>query len=70
MKWKKGEKRLQTLSGWSLTGEQEEEKIVEVDPSLEKAHEDYKSIFGKKCPSKQKEWHWTNTRKDQWNFNS
>jgi hypothetical protein len=43
-----------TLSGWSLTGEPEEEKIVEVDPSLEKAHEDYKSIFGKNVPVNKK----------------
>lgn len=48
------EKDYKTLSGWSLTGEQEEEKIVEVDPSLEKAHEDYKSIFGKNVPVNKK----------------
>ena len=48
------EKDYKTLSWWSLTGEQEEEKIVEVDPSLEKAHEDYKSIFGKNVPVNKK----------------
>jgi len=48
------EKDYKTLSGWSLTGEPEEEKIVEVDPSLEKAHEDYKSIFGKNVPVNKK----------------
>lgn len=48
------EKDYKTLSGWSLTGEQEEEKIEKVDPSLEKAHEDYKSIFGKNVPVNKK----------------
>lgn len=48
------EKDYKTLSGWSLTGEKEEEKIVEVDPSLEKAHEDYKSIFWKNVPVNKK----------------
>ena len=48
------EKDYKTLSGWSLTGEPEEGKIVEVDPSLEKAHEDYKSIFGKNVPVNKK----------------
>jgi len=48
------EKDYKTLSGWSLTGESEEEKIVEVDPSLEKAHEDYKSIFWKNVPVNKK----------------
>lgn len=48
------EKDYKTLSGWSLTGEPEEEKVVEVDPSLEKAHEDYKSIFGKNVPVNKK----------------
>ena len=44
-----------TLSGWSLTGEPEEKKIVEeVDPSIEKAHEDYKSIFWKNVPVNKK----------------
>lgn len=47
------EKDYKTLSGWSLTGEPEEE-VVEVDPSLEKAHEDYKSIFGKNVPVNKK----------------
>ena len=46
------EKDYKTLSGWSLTGEPEEEKIEKVDQSLEKAHEDYKSIFGKNVPVK------------------
>lgn len=45
------EKDYQTLSGWSLTGE---EPIAEVDPSLEKAREDYKSIFGKNVPLNKK----------------
>ena len=48
------EKDYKTLSGWSLTGEPEKEEIVEVDPSLEKAHEDYKSIFGKNVPANKK----------------
>ena len=48
------EKDYKTLSGWSLTGEPEEEKIEKVDPSLEKAHEDYKSIFGKNVPVNKK----------------
>ena len=48
------EKDYKTLSGWSLTGEPEKEAIVEVDPSLEKAHEDYKSIFGKNVPVNKK----------------
>ena len=48
------EKDYKTLSGWSLTGEPEEEKTAEVDPSLEKAHEDYKSIFGKNVPVNKK----------------
>lgn len=48
------EKDYKTLSGWSLTGEPEEEKIVEVDPSLEKAHEDYKAIFWKNVPVNKK----------------
>ena len=49
------EKDYKTLSWWSLTGEQEEEeKIEKVDPSLEKAHEDYKSIFGKNVPVNKK----------------
>lgn len=48
------EKDYKTLSGWSLTGEPEEEKVAEVDPSLEKAHEDYKSIFGKNVPVNKK----------------
>ena len=49
------EKDYKTLSWWSLTGEQEEEeKIEKVDPSLEKAHEDYKSIFGKNVPANKK----------------
>lgn len=47
------EKDYKTLSGWSLTGEPEEE-VVEVDPSLEKAHEDYKSIFWKNVPVNKK----------------
>ena len=48
------EKDYKTLSWWSLTGEPEKEEIVEVDPSLEKAHEDYKSIFGKNVPVNKK----------------
>ena len=48
------EKDYKTLSWWSLTGEQEKEEIVEVDPSIEKAHEDYKSIFGKNVPVNKK----------------
>ena len=49
------EKDYKTLSWWSLTGEQEEEeKIEKVDQSLEKAHEDYKSIFGKNVPVNKK----------------
>ena len=48
------EKDYKTLSGWSLTGEPEKEEIVEVDPSIEKAHEDYKSIFGKNVPVNKK----------------
>ena len=52
---KEGRKKtLGTLSWWSLTGEPEEEKIEKVDPSLEKAHEDYKSIFGKNVPINKK----------------
>jgi hypothetical protein len=37
-----------------LTGEPEEEKTEKVDPSLEKAHDDYKSIFGKNVPVNKK----------------
>ena len=49
------EKDYKTLSWWSLTGEPEEKKIVEeVDPSIEKAHEDYKSIFWKNVPVNKK----------------
>lgn len=49
------EKDYKTLSGWSLTGEPEEKKIVEeVDPSLEKIHEDYKTIFWKNVPVNKK----------------
>lgn len=48
------EKDYKTLSGWSLTGEPEEEVVEKVDPSLEKAHEDYKSIFGKNVPVNKK----------------
>ena len=43
-----------TLSGWSLTGEEEKKIVEEVDPSLEKIHEDYKSIFGKNVPVNKK----------------
>ena len=44
-----------TLSGWSLTGEEpKEEAKAEVDPSIEKAHEDYKSIFWKNVPVNKK----------------
>lgn len=48
------EKDYKTLSWWSLTGKLEEEKIEKVDPSLEKAHDDYKSIFGKNVPVNKK----------------
>lgn len=49
------EKDYKTLSGWSLTGEEEpKEEVKEVDPSLEKAHEDYKTIFGKNVPVNKK----------------
>ena len=48
------EKDYKTLSWWSLTGEPEEEKTEKVDPSLEKAHDDYKSIFGKNVPVNKK----------------
>jgi hypothetical protein len=38
-----------------LTGEEEpKEEVKEVDPSLEKAHEDYKTIFGKNVPVNKK----------------
>lgn len=44
-----------TLSGWSLTGEEPKEEVKEViDPSLEKIHEDYKSIFWKNVPVNKK----------------
>ena len=43
-----------TLSGWSLTGEEEKKIVEEVDPSLEKIHEDYKSIFWKNVPVNKK----------------
>lgn len=44
-----------TLSGWSLTGEEPKEEVKElVDPSIEKAHEDYKSVFGKNVPVNKK----------------
>ena len=49
------EKDYKTLSGWSLTGEEpKEEAKAEVDPSIEKAHEDYKSIFWKNVPVNKK----------------
>ena len=50
-----------TLSGWSLTGEEEpkedveEEKLIEsINIALEKIYEDYKSIFGKNVPVNKK----------------
>ena len=48
------EKDYKTLSGWSLTGEEQKEEVKEVDPSIEKAHEDYKSIFWKNVPVNKK----------------
>lgn len=44
-----------TLSGWSLTGEEPKEEVKEVvDPSLEKIHDDYKTIFWKNVPVNKK----------------
>ena len=48
------EKDYKTLSWWSLTEEGQTSAVEEVDPSLEKAHEDYKSIFGKNVPVNKK----------------
>lgn len=50
------EKDYKTLSGWSLTGEEEPKEEVKevVDPSIEKIHEDYKSIFWKNVPVNKK----------------